>query len=130
VDTGLDLTVFVPLANAVSAATGVPIPVNKPVLGRHAFTHESGLHVDGLLRDPSTYEPYPPERIGATRRIVLGKHSGRSCVEAVLEQHGVTATEQVVGALLRHVKDEGEQGRSVEPAALLAAVEPAGRIAR
>ncbi len=123
IDTGLDLTAFVPLANAVSAATGVPIPVNKPVLGRHAFTHESGLHVDGLLRDPSTYEPYPPERIGATRQIVLGKHSGRSCVEAVLEQHGVTATEQVVGALLRHVKDEGERGRSVDPAALLAAVE-------
>jgi isopropylmalate/homocitrate/citramalate synthase len=117
VATGLDLRVLPDLAAAVSAAAGLAVPVNKPVLGAHAFVHESGLHVDGLLRDPATYEPYPPELIGAQRRIVLGKHSGRSCVQAVLDQHGLELPRERVDELVAHVK---AAGRAVAPADLVA----------
>lgn len=107
VPTGLDLRVLPKLAAVVSQAAGLPVPVNKPVLGGHAFVHESGLHVDGLLRDPATYEPYPPELIGATRRIVLGKHSGRSCVQSVLDEHGLRLPRERVDELVAHVKAAG-----------------------
>jgi isopropylmalate/homocitrate/citramalate synthase/4-hydroxybenzoate polyprenyltransferase len=107
VPTGLNLRVLPELAAVVSRAAGLAVPVNKPVLGGHAFVHESGLHVDGLLRDPATYEPYPPELIGATRRIVLGKHSGRSCVQSVLDRHGLELSRERVDELVAYVKAAG-----------------------
>lgn len=123
VETGLDLRVLPELAAVVSAATSLVVPANKPVLGAHAFVHESGLHVDGVLRDPSTYEPYAPELVGSSRRIVLGKHSGRSCVQAVLDEHGLAADPDLVDSLLAYVKGAG---RVVAPDDLLARV-AAGR---
>jgi isopropylmalate/homocitrate/citramalate synthase/1,4-dihydroxy-2-naphthoate octaprenyltransferase len=117
VATGLDLPVLAELAEVVSAAAGLPVPVNKPVLGAHAFVHESGLHVDGLLRDPATYEPYPPELIGARRRIVLGKHSGRSCVQAVLDGHGLDLSRSQLDDLVSYVKTAGH---AVAPEDLIA----------
>jgi Isopropylmalate/homocitrate/citramalate synthases len=50
----------------------------KPILGRDIFKCESGIHVHGILRDPNTYEPYPPEMVGQKREIVVGKHSSRN----------------------------------------------------
>lgn len=113
VTTGIDLTLLRPLAAQVSAAAAMPIPVNKPVVGAHMFTHESGLHIDGIIREPACYEPYPPELLGAVRRIVLGKHSGRSCVAAVLADSGRAASESEIGDLLQEVKTRGERGTSV-----------------
>ena len=62
----------------VSQLTGMAIQANKAVVGKNAFAHESGIHQDGVLKEPSTYEIITPELIGETsNRIVLGKHSGR-----------------------------------------------------
>lgn len=63
-----------------------PIPQNAPVIGTDIFTCESGLHVAGIATDPGTYEPYPPEAVGATRHLRLGRHSGRSAVAALLPE--------------------------------------------
>lgn len=93
-------------------------PVNKPVVGSHLFSHESGLPVDGILREPACYEPHPPERIGATRRIVLGKHTGRNCVRAVLDQAGRVPRDPDVDMLLDIVKRRGSAGESVSPGEL------------
>ncbi|MDP4090846.1 MAG: hypothetical protein Q8930_16475 [Bacillota bacterium] len=57
--------------------TGKKIPNQKPILGTDIFKCESGIHVDGILKDPNTYEPYPPEIVGKKREFVIGKHSGR-----------------------------------------------------
>lgn len=111
--TGIDLTRLLPLAELLSRAAGLPVPPNKPVVGSHMFVHESGLHLDGVIRQPACYEPYPPEWIGAQRRIVLGKHSGRSCVTAVLEEAGRTATAEQVDQLLGLVKEAAESRRQV-----------------
>jgi isopropylmalate/homocitrate/citramalate synthase/4-hydroxybenzoate polyprenyltransferase len=102
--TGIDLTALTPLARHVAALVGQPVPPTRPVVGGHAFTHESGLHVDGLVRDSSSYEPYPPELTGRHRRFVFGKHSGRTALRHVLSRHGVSLGEADLATLLAHVK--------------------------
>ncbi len=76
VDTGIRTEELYPLSTHVARLTGVPLATNKPIVGEMAFTHESGIHAHGVMRDASTYEPLQPERVGRRRRIVLGKHSG------------------------------------------------------
>ncbi|GIH22234.1 hypothetical protein Aph01nite_05440 [Acrocarpospora phusangensis] len=108
--TGLDLTALTPLAHHVAALTGQVVHAGKPVVGGHAFVHESGLHVDGIVRDPSTYEPYPPELIGRERSFVFGKHSGRGALRHVLDSHAVGLEERQLSALLATVKERRGSG--------------------
>lgn len=65
-----------------------PIPGHTPVIGTDIFTAESGLHVAAIANDPTTYEPYPPEMVGAQRNLRLGHHSGRAAVAALLGEVG------------------------------------------
>ncbi|WP_049907535.1 (R)-citramalate synthase [Haloferax elongans] len=111
------------LAQKVAHATGVVLPPNKAVVGENAFTHESGIHTDGTLKDDAMYEPYPPETVGRERRLVLGKHAGRAGVKAALEEHGVDATDEEVAAVVQRVKELGDRGKRVTDADLLAFAE-------
>ncbi len=72
------------LAVAVARASRRPLPGAKPVVGKLAFAHEAGIHVAGVLRDATTYEPFDPAQVGARRRLVLGKHSGTAALRSVL----------------------------------------------
>ena len=74
------------LADFVSAATGVVIPPNKAIVGTYAFAHESGIHTHGVLRDARTYEFIPPELVGNTRRISIGKQSGKAVIRYKAEE--------------------------------------------
>lgn len=66
----------------ISALTEIPIPINKPLVGRNAFAHESGIHQHGVIKDPSTYEVFDPADIGwKGDRLVIGKHSGKHATE-------------------------------------------------
>jgi len=98
------------LAARVAAAAQRAIPAGKAIVGDSAFTHESGIHVSGLLRDPRTYEALSPEAFGRTRRIVLGKHSGSAAVAHALHSLGLTAEEGVLGQILTLVREHA--GRS------------------
>ncbi|RDI71325.1 (R)-citramalate synthase [Halopelagius longus] len=111
------------LAQKVAMATGVPLPPNKAVVGENAFTHESGIHTDGTLKDDTMYEPYPPETVGRERRLVLGKHAGRAGVRAALEEHGVDVSEEELAAVVERVKALGDRGKRVTDADLLAIAE-------
>ena len=111
------------LGELVSTATGVPPAPNKAVVGDNAFTHESGIHTDGTLKDEAMYEPYPPETVGRTRRLVLGKHAGRAGVEAVLAEHGVDADDEELDEVVARVTELGERGKRVTDADLLAVTE-------
>ena len=71
-----------------------PLPVNKAMVGEMAFTHESGIHAHGVIREPATYESIRPEQVGRQRRIVLGKHSGTASVEAALHEMKYSPNEQ------------------------------------
>jgi 2-isopropylmalate synthase len=78
----------------LTAITGVSVPPNKAVVGANAFAHEAGIHQDGILKNPLTYEIILPEKVGVpSRRLVLGKHSGRNALRARLEELGYHTTE-------------------------------------
>jgi len=78
--TGVRLSRLSGLAHGVARRASRPIPPGKPVVGRDAFRHESGIHVDGLLKSPGLYEPFPPQLVGRRHEIVRGKHSGRKAL--------------------------------------------------
>ncbi len=78
----------------VSRLTGVYVQPNKAIVGENAFTHESGIHTQGLLSNPLTYEPITPELVGRTRRLSPGKHSGSHAIRANLEYMGLKPTEE------------------------------------
>ncbi|AWB26982.1 alpha-isopropylmalate synthase regulatory domain-containing protein [Halococcoides cellulosivorans] len=113
------------LAQTVAAATGIDLPPNKAVVGENAFTHESGIHTDGTLKDDAMYEPYPPETVGRQRRLALGKHAGRSGVRAALEEHDVEVDDDELEAVFQRVKQLGERDKRVTDADLLAIAEEA-----
>jgi D-citramalate synthase len=109
-----------PLASLVSRHTGVALAVNKAIVGEMAFTHESGIHAHGVMREPSTYESVQPEMVGRKRRIVLGKHSGTASVEAALHEMNYTADEKQVKEIVKRIKQLGDEGKRVTDADLMA----------
>ena len=68
-------------ADFIGKATGYVVPPNKAIVGDYGFAHESGIHMHGVLNDSWTYEPYPPELVGNTRRLTIGKQSGKGGVK-------------------------------------------------
>ena len=119
----LDLSQVYDLAQLVSNATGVSLAPNKAVVGENAFTHESGIHTDGTLKDEAMYEPYPPEKVGRKRRLAFGKHAGRAGVEAALAEHDVEVTDEQLGEVVSRVKKLGERDKRVTDADLLTIAE-------
>ena len=65
---------------------GIRIPRNKSIVGKNVFVHESGIHTAGVIRNPFTYEPYPPEIIGAERQLLIGNSSGREVIRHKVEK--------------------------------------------
>lgn len=78
IDAGIDTHRFREMSLFVAKASHRPIPVSKPVVGERVFSHESGLHADGIIKDPANYEGFDPAEVGMERHIVVGKHSGTS----------------------------------------------------
>ena len=115
VDTGIDTTRITELARKVEAASDIPIPANKPVVGRNAFSHESGIHAAGVLENSDTFEPgvMTPEMVGASREFVLGKHTGTHSVRKRLEDAGFAPTDAQVREVTRLVKDYGAEKQRV-----------------
>jgi len=100
------------LADFIGRATGYVIPPNKAIVGDYAFAHESGIHTHGVLSNPLTYEPYPPELVGNRRRLTIGKHSGRAIIKhKIKEITGRTPSEDQVMAVMSRVKEIYENGR-------------------
>ena len=119
-DTGIDTTKIYPLSTLVSKLTKVPLATNKPIVGGMAFTHESGIHAHGLLRDATTYEPMSPETVGRKRRIVLGKHSGTASVQSALKELGYNPGEKQLAEIVSRVKKVGDKGMKVTDADVMA----------
>jgi len=78
IDTDIDTHRFREMSLFVAKASQRPLPVSKPVVGERVFAHESGLHADGVIKDPRNYEGFDPAEVGLERRIVVGTHSGTS----------------------------------------------------
>ena len=102
--TGIDLRGFPALSQRVAAASGRAVPWQKSVVGAGAFTHEAGIHVDGLLKHPDNYQGFDPREVGQSHRIVLGKHSGSRGVIAVYARLGIPIDETTAQFLLHKVR--------------------------
>ncbi|WP_135826474.1 2-isopropylmalate synthase [Halorussus ruber] len=119
----VETTELYDLARVVAEATDVPLAPNKAVVGENAFAHESGIHTDGTLKDERMYEPYPPEKVGRERRLVLGKHTGRAGAKAALQEHGVEVSDDELREVVARVQDLAERNKRVTDADLLAIAE-------
>lgn len=103
--TGAVLTELGNVADVVAAAAARTIPLNKAIVGDHVFTHESGIHVDGLLKDRRTYQALDPRLLGRSHRIVIGKHSGLSAITASLSDLHLTASPEERREILARVRE-------------------------
>ncbi|HOB47590.1 MAG TPA: homocitrate synthase [Zoogloea sp.] len=105
IDCGIDTHALPAISALVAAASGRSVAANKSIVGEAVFTHEAGLHVDGLLKDPRTYQGFDPAELGRAHRTVLGKHSGSTAVIAAYARLGLFVTEAEARNLLVRIRD-------------------------
>ncbi len=104
IDSRVDSRHFPYISNLVAQASGRPVAANKSIVGAGVFTHESGIHVDGLLKNPSNYEGFSPAEVGRQHTTVLGKHSGSSAVRAAYSNIGIVLNERESEVLLDQIR--------------------------
>ncbi|MES2013318.1 MAG: homocitrate synthase [Pseudomonadota bacterium] len=105
IDMGIDMQRFPVISKLVAEASGKAVAANKSIVGEAVFTHESGLHVDGLLKDSATYENFDPAAVGRDRQLVLGKHSGGHGVKYAYAQLGIQLREDETPKVLALVRE-------------------------
>jgi homocitrate synthase NifV len=104
IETGVSLQNFPSLSRQVATASGDTIGSRKSLIGRDVFSHEAGIHVDGLLKDPQNYQGIDPALVGRTHQLVLGKHSGSQGVMHAYRQLGIQISRWQAGRLLPMVR--------------------------
>lgn len=104
-DTKVATQRLVPTSRLVSGITGIQVQRNKAIVGRNAFAHEAGIHQDGMLKEPSTYEIMRPENVGFSRtELVLGKHSGRAALSDRARALGFHLTDEQLQTVFEEFK--------------------------
>lgn len=107
INVNYNTTLFREVAEYVAVASNRPLSVNKPIVGANIFAHESGIHGDGVLKNPLTYEAFKPEEVGLERQIVIGKHSGTAAVRSkFVNEYGIEMDEQTAKEVLVKVRDK------------------------
>lgn len=104
-ETGVDLRNFPALSHQVATASGDTIGSRKSLIGRDVFSHEAGIHVDGLLKDPNNYQGVDPALVGRSHQLVLGKHSGSQGVMHAYRQLGIQINRWQAGRLLPLIRE-------------------------
>ncbi|MDD5276271.1 MAG: homocitrate synthase [Methylovulum sp.] len=103
-DTGVQLAQFPELSTLVANASGDAIGTRKSLIGKNVFSHEAGIHVDGLLKDPNNYQGVDPAIVGRSHQLVLGKHSGTQGVIHAYQQLGISINRQQAQILLLKIR--------------------------
>jgi homocitrate synthase NifV len=124
IKTGIETHQLIELSQLVAKASGSSVPPWKAIVGQNAFVHESGIHADGILKNPIAYQPFDPAEIGQQHRLVIGKHSGRHSLMNLLQQHGITLSLQETQTILDAVRQRSTQvKRNLTPDELLTLVQ-------
>lgn len=108
-EVGIDTSRLVELSQLVGRASGRPVPEWKAVVGERVFSHESGLHADGVLKSPANYEGFDPAEVGLQRHLVIGKHSGSHGLNARLLDLGVALGRRELERVLQGVRAAAQQ---------------------
>lgn len=123
-ETGINTREIYRTSQLVSSVTGIVVQPNKAIVGSNAFAHESGIHVDGLLKSRQTYEIMQPELIGLTdMRIVLGRHSGKHAFAKRLEDLGYTLSESEIDVAFERFLKVADKKKEVFDEDLMAIIE-------
>jgi homocitrate synthase NifV len=102
---GIETRKLLEISQLVQQASGDFLPRCKAIVGQNAFTHESGIHADGILKNPQIYEPFAPEEVGLSHVLTVGKHSGSHLLWEKLQQCGVRVERQEASLLLDAVRE-------------------------
>jgi 2-isopropylmalate synthase len=112
--TSIDTQHIHPISRLVSMITGIIIQPNKAIVGANAFAHEAGIHQDGVLKNPMTYEIMKPETIGlSTNKLVLGKHSGRHALRSRLKTMGYDLSDEEINLVFTRFKELADKKKHV-----------------
>ena len=93
--------------------SGFFLAPNKPITGQNAFTHKSGVHTNGILKDPRTYEPFDPSILGRERKIVIDKYTGKSAVQSRLDEYGIEVSAAELEVIVSRIKNIGDQRKQL-----------------
>jgi 2-isopropylmalate synthase len=114
-----DLRPLMELSGYLEKTTGFFLAPNKPITGQNAFSHKSGVHTNGILKDPRTYEPFDPSILGRERKIVIDKYTGRSAVAARLDEYGIEVSGAELEVIVSRIKNIGDQRKQLFDADIL-----------
>ncbi len=127
IDPGIDTHRFREISRYVGRASHRPVPAWKAIVGERAFAHESGIHADGVIKNPKNYEGFDPGEVGLTRQMVVGKHSGTSGLIERYRAVGITLTrDEAVLLLVRARNMAGDRKRPLTDADLMRLYETSG----
>ncbi len=118
--TGIHSEQLYPASALLTEITAAQVQPNKAIVGRNAFAHEAGIHQDGVLKNPLTYEIMTPQSVGVPdNKLVLGKHSGRSALHYRCEELGYRFSRRDLDNIYRRFVDLADQVKVVEDTHLL-----------
>jgi homocitrate synthase NifV len=100
IDLGINTSRFRELSEYVAKASARAIPIWKAIVGTNVFAHESGIHADGVLKNPKNYEAFEPSEVGLTRQLVVGKHSGSHTILHKFKEFGIDLTDSEANEIL------------------------------
>jgi 2-isopropylmalate synthase len=110
------ITTWKPLlaaAGYLEKVSGFFLAPNKPITGQNAFTHKSGVHTNGILKDPRTYEPFDPALLGRERKIVIDKYTGKSAVAARLDEYSIQVSPAELEVIVTRIKNLGDNRKQL-----------------
>ncbi|WP_130471269.1 homocitrate synthase [Candidatus Magnetaquicoccus inordinatus] len=103
-ESGIKLNHFPMLSRLVEQASGIPLSELKSLVGKRAFRHESGIHVDGLLKNRGNYQGIDPREVGRRHDVVLGKHSGRHSIEWIFAAMGIQLSPEETAQVMQSLR--------------------------
>ena len=101
------------ISNYLENVSGFFLAPNKPITGQNAFSHKSGVHTNGILKDPRTYEPFDPAILGRERKIVIDKYTGKRAVQSRLDEYGIVVSEAELEVIVTRIKNMGDQRKQL-----------------
>lgn len=112
-DTNIKINEIYDISKLVARLTGVYIQPNKAIVGENAFSHESGIHSDGIIKNSATYESITPELVGRKRKFVIGKHMGTKGLNNKLKELGMNVDEDQLHQICDNIKVLADKGKTV-----------------
>ena len=101
------------IAGYLEKVSGFFLAPNKPITGQNAFSHKSGVHTNGVLKDARTYEPFDPSLLGRERKIVIDKYTGKSAVASRLDEFGIVVSDAELDVIVNRIKNLGDHRKNV-----------------